>query len=205
MRGQAICWEVPEACAAGDVAIAEALHRPRGRVAVSLLVGLTSLEIFVCPDAGRCRIPRPHPGGNRRHVGHVAHHGPVRVPKLSLLGSLLSPEDGFTCSPLRYHGIVELLPSLPEGDGHRTFRHHVPFEPLLLCHVALQSWSIERLRGQKEPHMGVELHLHRIAVDVVRVKPERVLQLHSNEVQGPEGEDLNEGEDRCPPWLHNPL
>mmetsp|Transcript_1411 Transcript_1411/g.4568 ORF Transcript_1411/g.4568 Transcript_1411/m.4568 type:complete len:283 (-) Transcript_1411:380-1228(-) len=70
---------------------------------------------------------------------------------------------------------------------------------------AHQLGSLERLRLQKQQKVAVHLHLHVPAVQVVGVLPEGVLDLHRDQVQAPEDEDLDHHEDPCPQWLRDPL
>mmetsp|Transcript_95381 Transcript_95381/g.150884 ORF Transcript_95381/g.150884 Transcript_95381/m.150884 type:complete len:81 (+) Transcript_95381:813-1055(+) len=62
-----------------------------------------------------------------------------------------------------------------------------------------------RCCSKEKPQPFVHIHLHLRTVNIVRISPEGVLKLEGDEIEAPKGEDLDEGEDPCPPELRDPL
>mmetsp|Transcript_23908 Transcript_23908/g.67178 ORF Transcript_23908/g.67178 Transcript_23908/m.67178 type:complete len:397 (-) Transcript_23908:271-1461(-) len=117
--------------------------------------------------------------------------------------------DDRAAVPSGGHPVLRVVPELVEGQarpaGLPVAVDSVGDELLLVPDFPVhEGRDGECLPAEEEAQVGVHDKLLALTVDVVRVRAEGVLQLDSDEVQGPEGEDLDEGENHAPPELADP-
>mmetsp|Transcript_44893 Transcript_44893/g.100929 ORF Transcript_44893/g.100929 Transcript_44893/m.100929 type:complete len:243 (-) Transcript_44893:413-1141(-) len=103
--------------------------------------------------------------------------------------------------------MAHVVPDLDEGLRPKWAAKAHPVLQFLHVLEVVRSQRGGLPRGIAEEHaqVVVHLHLHLLAVYVIGIGAKWIFQLHRDEIQGPQGEHLDEGEHARPPRLFTPL